>query len=49
MSFKVVIPVVARNKGLDGYEHADGSPRARQVESIIAPVSQVHKSEASLI
>ncbi|KAF9015838.1 hypothetical protein BDZ89DRAFT_1076136 [Hymenopellis radicata] len=34
----VVLPVVARKKGLDGhYEQADGSPRARQVESIIAP------------
>ncbi|KAJ7243739.1 hypothetical protein C8J57DRAFT_1191713 [Mycena rebaudengoi] len=34
----VVLPVVARKKGLEGlYEHADGSPKPRKVEEPIAP------------
>ncbi|KAJ7505731.1 hypothetical protein B0H11DRAFT_1708048 [Mycena galericulata] len=34
----VVLPVVARKKGLDGlYEQADGSPKPRKVEEPIAP------------
>ncbi|KAG7444225.1 uncharacterized protein BT62DRAFT_260125 [Guyanagaster necrorhizus] len=34
----VVLPVVARKKGLDGhYEQADGSPKPRPTEKVIAP------------
>ncbi|KAK0485298.1 hypothetical protein EDD18DRAFT_1196565 [Armillaria luteobubalina] len=34
----VVLPVVARKKGLDGhYEQADGSPKPRPTERVIAP------------
>jgi hypothetical protein len=39
ISFQVVLPVVARKKGLDGqYEQADGSPRPKPPDPI-APVS----------
>ncbi|KAK0185748.1 hypothetical protein F5146DRAFT_1071343 [Armillaria mellea] len=34
----VVLPVVARKKGLDGhYEQADGSPKPRPTERVVAP------------
>ncbi|KAF8192173.1 hypothetical protein BJ912DRAFT_902333 [Pholiota molesta] len=35
---EVVLPVVARKKGLDGhYEEADGSPKPRKVDNTVAP------------
>ena len=37
--FQVVLPVVARKKGLDGhYEEADGSPKPKKIEKPVAPV-----------
>ena len=39
----MVLPVVARKKGLDGqYEQADGSPKLRESESPIKPVCIMH-------
>jgi hypothetical protein len=39
IAFQVVLPVVARKKGLDGqYEQADGSPRPKAPDPV-APVS----------
>lgn len=39
IAFQVVLPVVARKKGLDGqYEQADGSPRPKPPDPV-APVS----------
>ncbi|KAF7299432.1 hypothetical protein MIND_00893000 [Mycena indigotica] len=35
----VVLPVVARKKGLDGYYSADGSPKPRREEQPIAPAA----------
>ncbi len=38
--YQVVLPVVARKKGLEGqYEHADGSPKPKPTNTVIEPVS----------
>lgn len=41
----MVLPVVARKKGLDGqYEQADGSPKPRPDDSPVKPVRMIHTS-----
>ena len=43
-SYQVVLPVVARKRGLDGqYEQADGSPKPKPESSPVKPVSILDK------